>query len=232
MKRISTFCVTILLAAGLARSAQAQLVYAGGAPNGWPGYDIFDDFLSADNFQLSTAASFNTLRFWGILPSAPAYSPDVFWQVLLDAGGAPGSAVAQGNALATPALRGPSAFSGYDSWQFDLPLGTQTLGAGTYWLALHDGAPGTYTGSGLIWEQTNGGFGSDFAVEFLPDAQFTTGWSGNLAFELRNNATAQVTPEPVSPALLATGLLGLWAFARRRRHSRSGHSPGAAQGRA
>ncbi len=220
MKRITMLSLAILLSTGLAREARAQVVYAGGAPNGWPGYDIFDDFLSADDFQLSTAASFNALRFWGILPSAPAYSPDVFWQIFLDAGGAPGTSVAQGNALATPTLRGPSAFSGFDSWQFDLSLGPQSLGAGTYWLALHDAAPGTYSGSGLIWEQTNGGLGSDFAVEFIPDAQFTTGWSGNLAFELRNNVTAQVTPEPGTEALLATGLLALLALARRRRRRR------------
>ncbi len=215
MKRIATVSLVILLATGLARNAGAQAVYSGGAPNGWPGYDIFDDFLTADDFQLSQGVSFDALRFWGILPSAPAYTPTIFWQIFLDNGGTPGSLVTQGSGLTTAALRGPSAFSGFDSWQFDLGLGPQTLGAGTYWLALHDGAPGTYTGSSLLWEQTNGGYGGDFAVEFIPDAQFTTGWSGNLAFELRDSAT--VTPEPATVVFVGTGLLGLLVTARRRR---------------
>ena len=217
MKNVRALLVTFMLplmAGPLA--AQSQTVFNNGAPNGAAGFDIFNDFRAADDFTSSGGLSFDLIRFWGLLPTGFTYTPTIFWQILQDAGGAPGAtAVASGSVAALSTLRTSVGGSGFDSWQFDLNVGLQSLGPGIFWLALHDGAIGDITDSTLLWEQTGTATGSQFAVEF--GNEWSGNWGGNLAFELQS---ATVTPEPVTMVLLGSGLLGLAGAHRRRRNSR------------
>jgi hypothetical protein len=137
-------CALLMSAAPLA----AQTSYSNGAPNGQAGFDIFNDFRAADDFTFTGLLSFDLIRFWGLLPGASTYTPTIFWQILQDAGGVPGTtSVASGLTAAIGTLRTAVGETGFDSWQFDLMIGPQLLGPGIYWLALHDGALGSITDS-------------------------------------------------------------------------------------
>ncbi len=205
----------------------AQIAVNGGAPDGGIGFDIFNDCRSAAAFTVgSGGVAFDAIRFWGILPDGPAYSPNIYWEILNDVNGAPSDSpiVAGGNAVATPSDPNDpplSGFSGFTTWQFDLSVGTQTLGPGIFWLALHDGSLSSSTDSNLIWETTAvTADGTSFQNESI-SAELGWGVQGDqgqgLAFQLRNSADVATTPEPTSIALLATGLAGLGGVWRRRR---------------
>ncbi len=200
----------------LAAPVRAQKQFSNGTPNGQAGWDIFNDFRAADDFTFASTTTFNRIRFWGLLPTGLSYTPTIFWEILANAGAVPGSSSLASGSVFAQALRRSTLASGFDSWQFDLPIQTQSLGAGTYWLALHDGLIGNTTDSTLLWEATSASSGSQFAVQFLPTGEWTADWGSDLAFELRS---AQVTPEPVTVALVGSGLLGL-LIARRRRGKR------------
>ena len=198
--------------------AAAQTVYNNGAPNGQAGFDIFNDYRAADDFTSTGTFSFDLIRFWGLLPTGMTSAPNIFWEILNDAGtGVPGTtSLASGSAVAHSTLRAPIAGTGFDSWQFDLLITRQMFGAGTFWLALHDGPIGGVTDSTLLWETTGAGSGSQFAVELLPNGEWSGNMGGNLAFSLHDTT---VTPEPVSIVLLGSGLLGLAGARLRRRKS-------------
>jgi MYXO-CTERM domain-containing protein len=214
------------------RAAAQQVVVNGGAPNQGIGQNIVDDGQAATSFSLTDAINFDAIRFWGLLGQSTPYNPDIFWQVLADDGGMPGSTVvASGDAIATPTLDGElQDFPGFYSWQFDLGVGPQTLGSGIFWLALHDGRvdpspdalfdPTAYTGSGLIWE-TSDAAGANMFQQFDVAPDWGPTGDTELAFELTNANSVVTTPEPATFTLLATGLFGMAGIAARRRRRRS-----------
>jgi len=216
-RRPSTLGLAVLLAILiLSTPSRGQVVSTNGSPNGQAGFDIFNDYRAADDFAVSTPLTFDLIRFWALLPAGVTYAPPIFWQILTDAGGVPGgTAVASGSALASPTLR-TALPVGFDSWQFDVSIGPVSLGPGIFWLALHDGSLGDVTDSSLLWEMTNGQAGSQFAVDFIPTAEWSGDWGGDLAFELRDTSPVTATPEPSTITLVAIGLVGI-AAARRRR---------------
>jgi hypothetical protein len=211
------------LALATATSVRAQVVVNGGAPNEGIGWNIFDDNRAAAQFSLGSASVFDAIRFWGLLPSGPAIGPNIFWEILNDAAGAPSSrVVASGNAIATGTQRLElTAFPGFFSWQFDFGIGPRSLGGGVYWLALHDGAltPSDFTSSSLIWERTDAP-GAHAIQTFSVDDRWDVNTTGGLAFELRQDQVV-ATPEPATFALLASGLAGLGGFRLRMRRRSS-----------
>jgi hypothetical protein len=217
LKRSSGSLIGLVALLATATPSAAQIVHNNGAPNGQAGFDIFNDFRAADDFTVTGSLGFDLIRFWGLLPAGSTYAPTIFWQILTDAGGVPGSsAVASGSVLAQSTLR-TALPVGFDSWQFDLAIGPQILGPGIFWLALHDGAIGDITDSSLLWEVTGSQIGSQFAVDFIPANDWTGNWGGDLAFQLESTPQITATPEPATMALVGTGLFGLAAARRRRR---------------
>lgn len=196
--------------AAFAAPAPAQVVYDNGAPDGGAGSVLFNEFAAADDFGVAGTLAFNTVVFWGLLPTGTSYTPSLFWQLLQDDGGLPGATVvASGNATPTAELRGPlGSTPPVSSWRFTFGVGAQSLGTGVYWLALHDDG----AGQDLISETTASQSGEGFAQSFLD--VWARGGDADLAFQLVNETA--VVPEPASLLLLGSGLVGL-AAARRRR---------------
>src|SRR5688572_1388908 len=124
-----------LLALLIAAPVTGQSVYNNGAPNGQAGWNIFDDFRAADDFLAS--GTFNLIRFWALLPTGYTSPSNIFWAILEDgSAGTPGpTSLVSGSVVAQQTLRTSFAF-GFDSWQFDLAVGPQSLGPGIFWLAL------------------------------------------------------------------------------------------------
>lgn len=219
--------LTFWLLAPPPSAAAQQVVVDGGAPTGDFGWLVSDDFSSAATFTVAPGGiSFDAMRFWGMLATGTSYSPDMYWQILGDAGGSPdnGPVLAEGHAVASPTERTSSTlWDGYTSWQFDFGTGVQSLGAGTFWLALHDGvldpASPDYTNSDLLWETTEGG--SPFWSESISEE---SGWGPQgdrgLAFQLLDSQQVVATPEPTTFVLIATGLLAI-GIMRRQRHASS-----------
>ena len=90
------------------------------------------------------------------------------------------------------------------------------LGAGTYWLGLHNGALTTAGTTSFAWQYraNNATFnGREDETPFGDNL-----WASNFkehAFQLYSTST--VVPEPSTYALLATGLAALLVVRRRRR---------------
>ncbi len=211
-----TAIASLVLLTTVGPRASAQVVVDGGAPNGATGWNIYDDNRAATSFTIGSTISFDDIRFWGILPDVPVYTPTIYWEILdQSVSGLPGTVVLSGNASATGVFRA-AIIAGLSSYQFDVAAGAQSLGPGSYWLALHDGpvdASG-FTGSTLLWESTDAG------QYTLQTFTVTDDWDPiadeGLAFQLRNSSVA-VTPEPSTIVLAATGLLGIAGVRRRRR---------------
>ena len=203
-------------------AAAQQVVADGGVPNGDVGFNVSDDYRSAAAFTVGAGGiQFDAIRFWGISASGAAYTPDMYWQILADVGGAPDNAsvVAEGHGIASASERMVDVpFAGYSSWQFDFGTGLQSLGAGSFWLALHDGTldfmSPDYTYSGLVWEMTSGG--TPYQSESISAG---LGWAqqgdAGLAFQLLDTRQVVATPEPASLVLLATGMLVVLGVRRR-----------------
>jgi hypothetical protein len=132
--KLSQLLLGIALAASVALPAHAQVVYNNGGPDGATGLDFQGIFTVADNFSFVSGTSFDAVRFWNV-NFGGATTAGYTWSLYGDELGEPGLLLSTGFAVAVQTAQG-SGCCGSTRYQNDMNIGIQSLGAGTYWLAL------------------------------------------------------------------------------------------------
>ena len=201
------FACAALAAAALPASAGPTVgggpVYDNGAPDHASGNNMGFAW-QADDFTLGAATSLGQLTFWS-LEAPDAYRGSISWEILGDAGGTPSSTIlASGSAGGvTRSLLG--GYLGLDEYANGLDFGALSLGAGTYWLVLHNGSLDNLGDPDeFLWE-TSGANGTPSGMETYDKGM---SWSGNFN---QHAFVMSAVPEPGPLPMLAGGLcvLGL-----------------------
>lgn len=139
---------------GLGLSANADLLYDNGAPDHVNGSEM-TGFIQAEDFDANGTGALTDVRFWSLEDAANSpYQGSILWWILSDDAGQPDAALHEGSVVPTRVATGVTV-STLSEYQYDFSIGALTLPAGTYWLALHNGAT-TYTEFvGFFWETTD-----------------------------------------------------------------------------
>ena len=199
------------LAVAAAQLSFAAPVFDNGAPDQVYGTQM-SDVLVAEDFSLAALTTISSIRFWSIQSATTDYLGSVYWAVYDNVGGAPGAVLFGNTAVPTTATAtGNSAsFPGYAEYAFDVDVADFDLGAGTYWLGLHNGPLASTVASEMLWSTTASTIGSE-SMYF--DSTF--GWTGagtNLAFVLDGSGVV-VPPPPPPPGVPEPGTLALVGLA-------------------
>ena len=195
------------LALSAAQLSFAAPVFNNGSPDQVSGTQM-SDVLVAEDFSLTASTTISSIRFWSIQFAPTDYLGSVYWAVYDNVGGAPGAVLFGNTAVMTTAsATGNSTGFGYAEYVFDVDVNDFVIGAGTYWLGLHNGPSASTVAREMLWSTTASTIGSE-SMYF--DSTF--GWTGagtNLAFVL--DGTGVVIPPP--PGVPEPGTLALVGLA-------------------
>jgi hypothetical protein len=198
----------LALALAASQAAMAVTVFDNGPPDLVSGTQM-GEFQVAEDFTLSSATSVTSIRFWSIQAAASEYSGSVAWSIFSNSGTQPGATLFSGVAAVPGVATGGSTGFGYAAYVFDIPVNLN-LGAGTYWLGLHNGPLTNITPREMLWATTATGLG---ALGKYLDVTWID--SGNAhAFRLEN---AAVIPEPGMGAMMLAGLMVVGGLSTRLR---------------
>ena len=190
------------LALAAAQLSFAAPVFDNGSPDQVYGTQM-SEFLVAEDFSLTASTTISNIRFWSIQEFAADYLGSVYWAVYSDTGGVPDVILFGNTTVTTTAVAtGLSTGFGYDEYAFDVDVVDFTLGAGSYWLGLHNGPSTLIAPREMLWATTASTIGSE-SMYF----DSTSGWvgSGNyLAFAL--DGPGVVVPPPPPPPPPPTGV--------------------------
>ena len=199
------------LALSAAQLSFAVPVYNNGLPDQISGTQM-SETLVAEDFSLTALTTISSIRFWSIQSASTDYLGSVYWAVYSNMGVAPGVILFGNTAVVTTAAAtGNSTGFGYAEYLFDVDVVDFTLGAGTYWLGLHNGPSAVTVAREMLWSTTASTIDSE-SMYF----DSTSGWTGagtHLAFVL--DGSGVVVPPPGVPEPGTLALVGLAVLAAR-----------------
>jgi len=207
------FAFVLCTVAFMGASAQAGLIVDNGT------LDTITDrtmtaFRVADDFTLAGPANVVSAQFWMTIVGAPSsFSGNITYAIYNNSAGTLGSLVATNtvSGLTPIPTGGPSGGGLGYLVQFNL-VAPVALGAGGYWLELHEGTTLTQDDFSSVYWATSAQTGNakQDTVPTLP----TTNTNKELAFRLFDTAVG--VPEPGSITMIGLGLVALGFRARRQ----------------
>lgn len=210
MKSTLIASVLLLLAAG---SAQGGLIYNNGAPDSLNGNEM-TSWIQAEDFTLGSPTVVTDVRFWAFGFNDPgSYAGSIVWSLYANNSGQPGALLSRNSVTPVRVLDHSTGWG--PSYQYDFSVGSLNLGAGTYWLGLHNGPLATDSRMEFYWETTAANSttrGNEDATAFDDGSWYNNGYEH--AFELFGD-TATI---PAPGALLLGGIgVSLVRWLNRRR---------------
>lgn len=206
-----TFALAVL---AISLAAPAATLFDNGAYNSNGGNAAGEGYIG-DDFVLNAMSDLTGVRFW-TLEGTGAYLGSINWEIRANASNLPGSVVASGTGT-TPTRSNVGTALSLTVYQNDFSINVAGLGAGTYWLTIHDGSDTDATFQDYYWAWSDPNT-TLTAVEFVIGGAGT--WDlltsdSEHAFQILGNDTA--VPEPTAGLLLGVGLVTV-AAARKRGH--------------
>jgi hypothetical protein len=199
-------CASVL-ACALPGLAGAVPVFDNGPPNHQSASNLGFAW-QAEDFTLSAGQMPTSVQFWTLEDHSGAdpYRGSISWAILA----APGGSILRTGSASTLTRTALTSYLGLNEYRYDFSLGSPlALGAGTYWLVLHNGAFGNLGDANeFLWE-TAAANASATGMESFDGGQTWTSTPYQHAFVL------SAVPEPASVAMLAGGLLLAGCLRRR-----------------
>lgn len=183
---------------------------------------LISQITIAQDFHLAQPTRLTQLRVW-LAEGRPNGTNDgmlngfdgLSWGIYQDDGSRPGELISQSQDL-NPGLTDTNlqfAFGG-DIFTVDAALDDLFLGAGDYWIALHEGAWGSSDGSSesrIGWSTTQPGFGHSHYYDEGPTPG--TNWRG-LGSEQAFTLYGEIVPEPGVDGLIVGAIAAMLFFRR------------------
>lgn len=193
-------------------AAAAVVIVDNSPPNHLTGNNMGYAF-QAEDFTLAAANTLSGFRFWS-LEGASTYRGSISWSIMSNGTGGPGATtLASGNqsAVSRTAL---GSYLGLNEYRNDFALNAPVaLGAGTYWLVLHNG-PNSDLGdpNEFLWESAANNSTARGAERFALAGPWTTTGTEH-AFQVL------AVPEPAQVLMLLAGLTLAACMGRREQRS-------------
>lgn len=197
-----------LLAGGPQHAAASVIVFDNGPPDHLNGNNI-GYALQAEDFGLMASTTLTGISFWS-LETSSGYRGSISWWIMNSGAGAPGAVTLASGTQSAVNRTALGSYFGLNEYRNDFSLNVPlTLGAGNYWLVLHNGAPSELGDPDqYYWESAAGNPTLRGVERYVPMAGWTTTGTEH-AFQI------SAVPEPAHVLMLLAGL-PLAAFLRRR----------------
>jgi hypothetical protein len=202
-KSIRLITCACVLACALPAVAGAATIYDNGPPDHQNAFNMGYAW-QADDFTLSAGQVPTSLTFWS-LEASGAYRGSISWSIMSSLGGS-----VLGSGTSTLVTRtNTGSFLGLTEYRNEFNFGSLALGAGTYWLVLHNGAFSNLADPNeFLWETAAANASANGMESFDGGVSWST-IPGQHAFVL------SAVPEPGSVAMLVGGLLLAGCLRRR-----------------
>ena len=187
-----------------AATAWAAPVWTNGTPDFVNGSAMTDTY-QAEDFTLGSTTTLTGITFWSV-EAAGAFSGSISWEIF---SGAPGGTVVASGSASSISRTAAGSLSGLNVIQNQFSISVADLAAGTYWLALHDGAISATDFDDFYWATAADNASARGLELYLPDPSATWVTNGfEHAFSVDGRAGGGGSaPEPSTAALAVLAMV-------------------------